>query len=405
VIPGRSRQLGRLAAFLVLGLGLSGCFESKEEAALSAYEDRDFGRAAELAAELAAEDNPRGYELQALLSAQGIGRPLDFTDAMALIDKAVALDPALEPARRTILDRVAIAETQGEKAFAAEDYDRALRLAEPLAAYGSAVGADLLDRLYAGHYVLLPESTLTWRSFWSRCSGSIRDEDEAEGEARFSDECLNKHVVWEGTLVRLRGKEASIKMSPGRSRAPVDVALALPEVPADDPIEAFGRRVRFGGTIAARGTVVRPDRLSEAAIIGPAYQTQADRDADQVAQIKDVRAACINLLTNLYKTSHAPEWVEAARQRAKENNWPAQPMAFSIRLTTPDTAFEKQNDGSWVGHVEGVAEIILARVKPGHFTSIAFAGQCRVERLDTKKPEEIGTADIASEEVQIDFEG
>ena len=80
-------------------------------------------------------------------------------------------------------------------------------------------------------------------------------------------------------------------------------------------------------------------------------------------------------------------------------------MAFSVRLTSPDTRFEKQDDGSWVGSVEGVAEIILARVKPGHFTSIAFTGNCRVERLDTRKPEEIGTAEISTEEVLIDFEG
>jgi len=390
------------SALLLLGL-LAGCFESEEEAAVSAFRDRDYDRAARLADSLAEDNHPRGYEIQALLAAQGIGVPQDFARATALMDEAVALDPAYDSSRSLILERVRATEKAAEAALDRGDHANALRLARPLADYGSDTGREILDRLYSDHQVLLPGSDLTWRAFWNRCSGSIRDEDEATGTARFQSECLGRRIVWDGTIVRAREGEITVKMRPGRSRAPQDLVLDMIDAP-EDPIETFGRKVRFAGIVAGRGSVSKPDRLEQAAVLGPAWMTRADEAEAEQKAADSVRTACVDLLTHLYKTSHAPAWVGAARRRAEENDWPEQPMAFSIRITSPDDAFRQQADESWRADVEGVASIILARVKPSRYTEIAFSGHCDIRRLGIKDPTKIGSAEIFEEEIRIDFE-
>ncbi|MDP6953422.1 MAG: hypothetical protein QGF53_11765 [Alphaproteobacteria bacterium] len=73
----------RRAITLLLLVALGACFESDEERAVRAYTERDHETAQELARELAAADNPRGFDLLALMAAQGMGQPVYFEQALA----------------------------------------------------------------------------------------------------------------------------------------------------------------------------------------------------------------------------------------------------------------------------------------------------------------------------------
>ena len=126
-----------IAARVAMAMGLvallSGCFDSKEDQATAAYRTRDFAAARELARELADAGNPRGIELQALMAAQGLGRAVDFAEAVALIDRAVAIDPSFQASRRAILDQIAASGAVARTLFEGGQYRRALVLAEALA--------------------------------------------------------------------------------------------------------------------------------------------------------------------------------------------------------------------------------------------------------------------------------
>ena len=259
----------RLLAPVLLALALNGCFESKDERALGAYRDGDYETALALAEELAREGHARGHELLALAAAQGIGGDRDYAEAMRRIDAAVAADPGFEASRTRLRAQITADEEIARKAFAKGDFARAAALAEPLAAYGSPAGRDLLDQLYAGHFVLLPGSEMTWRQFWTECSGSVRREAEGADATAFENSCAGRNVVWDGYLVGRRGQTAFLRMAPGRGRVRQDLAVALAGEP-DPALAEPGTKVRFSGIIAGRGDESRPDRLSDGSIVGRA---------------------------------------------------------------------------------------------------------------------------------------
>ena len=143
------------AALALCAVLLVGCFESDEERAVAAYRDDEYAIARTLAHKLADADNPRGFELLALMTAQGLGGEMDFAAAFALAERAIALDASYEPSRATIESFIDATATSAEAAFAAGHYDRARALAEPLEAFGHAGGGALVNRLITGGYVAL----------------------------------------------------------------------------------------------------------------------------------------------------------------------------------------------------------------------------------------------------------
>ena len=98
-------MFGRAITLLLL-VALGGCFESDEERASRAYTERDYETAQELSRELADAGNPRGFDLLALMAAQGMGQPVDFQQAFANAERAIALDPGYASTRDAILARI-----------------------------------------------------------------------------------------------------------------------------------------------------------------------------------------------------------------------------------------------------------------------------------------------------------
>ena len=258
--PGR-----QFAVMLVLLTGLSGCFESDEERALAAYEAYEFASAAALSERLAADGNPRGYHLLSLLTAQGLGREVDYAAALVLADQAAALIVAMAAA--------------AQAAFEAEDYERAFALTAPLDAFGHACAENLRRRLISGHYVALPGSALAWLTFWHTCSGNTRYESDRQADATFAADCLGRSVVWDGTVVRVFNDKVNVKMTPGRPGAGYDLRLEL--VAPDEADVRPGAKMRFSGVIDARGTPSRADKLVAARLIEAAPLTDKDLVRDE----------------------------------------------------------------------------------------------------------------------------
>ena len=125
-MPGRAQRIIRflgLGTLLTLGfLPLTACFESDEERAVSAYRDHDYETARPLAQTLAEAGAPRGYELLALMTAQGLGADMDFAKAFDLAESAIALDASYESTRATIESFVEATASSAEAAFAAGQY-------------------------------------------------------------------------------------------------------------------------------------------------------------------------------------------------------------------------------------------------------------------------------------------
>ena len=266
----RAGNIGAWAGLAcLLALTLTGCFESNEEKADRAYANYDFETAHVLARELVAEGNPHGYELLALMAAQGLGRPIDYGEAFELAEKAEALDPAYARARKAIAEHIDAKVTAAQAAFDAEDFERAYALTEPLARHGHPDGLALRKALVVGHYVLLPGSDMSWLEFWNTCSGNTRFVTNEQSHQAFAEQCVDRHAVWDGTVIRVGGGQADIKMQPGRPGPRHDLTLKLAgEAPKE--LTAPGGKVRFGGVIAERGTPAKPDILVEARLIEPA---------------------------------------------------------------------------------------------------------------------------------------
>lgn len=272
--PGR-----QFAVMLVLLTGLSGCFESDEERALAAYEAYEFASAAALSERLAADGNPRGYHLLSLLTAQGLGREVDYAAALVLADQAAALDRAYAATRDTVAALIVAMAAAAQAAFEAEDYERAFALTAPLDAFGHAGAENLRRRLITGHYVALPGSALAWLTFWHTCSGNTRYESDRQADATFAADCLGRSVVWDGTVVRVFNDKVNVKMTPGRPGAGYDLRLEL--VAPDEADVRPGAKMRFSGVIDARGTPSRADKLVAARLIEAAPLTDKDLVRDE----------------------------------------------------------------------------------------------------------------------------
>jgi len=366
-------------AGLVCGLALllAGCFESDEERASQAYTEYDFVTALALAKKIADEDNPRGYELLALMAAQGLGQPIEFADAFELADKAAALDPTYQNTRDTIAGLITAKAEAAAVAFEAEDYERAYALTEPLAAYGHEKGVTLKKTLIIGHYVALPGSDLSWLSFWNICSGNTRFTTNEQSNQAFAEQCSNRQAVWDGTVVRTINGEAYVKMNPGRPGARHDLTLRLSGA-APAALMVPGSKVRFGGVIAERGTPARPDILVEARLIGPAPMNDDESRRAEVDKIRAVMRACQELAEARFRENHMPDWAIEVEAKVRAGGSPRS-RAFSlfVGVVSEANVFQRTDDGGWHGVWSGTVTIQSVVARTAQVTS--FSADCRMD--------------------------
>jgi len=353
---------------------LAGCFESKAERAVEAFRERDYETALALARELSAEGHPRGYEILALASAQGLGMARSYTEAMRWIEKAASADPAFRRSQEMIEAQITMAEQRARQAFEAGAFERAADLAAPLADYGSATGRDLINRLHTDHYVTLPGSELTWRRFWNECSGVVRREDEGADAAVFEDRCKGRSVVWEGYLVGRRGDEIMLRMDPGRGRVRQDLVVSLAEA-AEPAAAEVGAKIRFAGVIAARGDEARPDRLAEGRILGPGTLSRFEMAREDLERRKLIDAICVKLVEAYYRDHHTPDWIAEIIGERREAGLPIR-FYYTIEPETGADVFRQSDDGSWQGRLAGQARITNYRIRRSHLAD--FTADCRI---------------------------
>lgn len=357
VRPSPKKPFGSVGAPSLFGLLLlAGCFESDEERAVSAYQDHDYETAHALSRVLADAGNPRGFELLALMSAQGLGVEMDFAEAFALADQAAGLDASFEATRATIDTYLDSSAASAEAAFAAEQFERARALAKPLANYGHPEAALLENRLVTGGYVALDGSALSWRDFWNECSGNTRREANEEAAASFATRCANQPAVWDGTVVSLRNDVLFVKMDPGRRRARYDLALSLAAMPAPGSAER-GEKIRFSGTIEAAGDSGRPDRLQDARVIGPGLLTPEETAEKTTLEREAVVGACRRLINDAIRTSHAPDWTHALRESLPEIERKRLRFYTFIGIDSPAKEIGRRDDGGWLARLSGHATI------------------------------------------------
>ena len=374
-----------IAARVAMAMGLvallSGCFDSKEDQATAAYRTRDFAAARELARELADAGNPRGIELQALMAAQGLGRAVDFAEAVALIDRAVAIDPSFQASRRAILDQIAASGAVARTLFEGGQYRRALVLAEALADYGDAEGGALARVLITGHYVALDGSDMSWLDFWNRCGGNTRGERPGAMEAAFARDCAGRRAVWDGHVSGRKDARLFIRMRPGRPRGHPDLALELAD-PKDGMARApHGGKIRFSGVIAARGEPRKPDVLRDARVLGPAPLSEAEQTEVTRRQRQAIVAACRKLTEVAYRANHMPEWavnLQAWRASASRHE-DAISYAFYVMvdITSDAEAFSRRADGTWHGAYEGF--VTLQSGTPRATEVLDFTAECEID--------------------------
>ncbi|HEX9647598.1 MAG TPA: hypothetical protein VGB88_08875 [Alphaproteobacteria bacterium] len=366
-----------LAAAVVAALALAACSESDEDKATAAYERGDFQAAGALAGALAAAGNPRGLELLALMAAQGLGRAIDYGEAFALIDRAIALNPSYADTRAAIEARRTAATAASAKAFDTGDYERAYDIARPLAAFGDDDSARLVDALVTGHYIRLPGSDMSWRRFWEQCSGNTRFETEAEAEAGFDSGCAGLHAVWDGLVVRALPGELHVKMTPGRPAAHHDITLML-DPPPDPELASPGRKVRFAGVVAARGTPSRPDVLAQGAIIGPAPLTAEEASHEQTVVLQAVMNACQTLVEERFRAELMPQWAIEVEAQVRAGGSPRS-RAFSlfVGITSGPDAFARQADGTWHGRFDGTVTIQSVVARTAQVTE--YTADCTID--------------------------
>jgi hypothetical protein len=384
----------RHAITLLLLVALGGCFESDEERAARAYTERDYGTAQELAQGLAAENNPRGFDLLALMAAQGMGRQVDFQQAFAHAERAIALDAGYASTRDAILSRIDhnMASAQGN--FDDGNYARALSLAEPLGAYGHEAAAILVNTLITGHYVALPGSAMSWRDYWDRCSGNIRREDNDQADATFAEECLGKTIVWDGHVVRATDQALTIKMRPGRPASRNDLTLKL-DAPPDRAVANNGRKIRFAGTIDARGNPNRPDLLVAGAVIGPAPLTRDEQAREVELDRHIVIGGCQILVEELYRAEHMPQWAIETEARVLEGGSPRS-RAFSllVGILSESKVFNRGEDGAWLSIFDGTVTIQSVVARTAQVTK--FTAECAMDSVYRK-------GDVPSEHGSLRF--
>lgn len=363
---------------LVAGL-LGGCFESDEERASEAYEAHDFAAATTLSESLAAAGNPRGYQLLALMAAQGLGRAVDFAAALKAADQAATLDNAYGATREEVTTLMLATATGAEAAFERADYERALALAEPLHAFGHAGATALRRRLITGHFVALPGSALSWLAFWNTCSGNTRYETDAGSDEAFAGGCLGRAVVWDGTVVRIVQDKVNIKMTPGRPGARHDLRLELAAAEKVDPALAKpGTKVRFAGVIDERGTPSRADNLIAARLIETAPLTDEDLARDDVNRLSAAMAACQKLAERLFRAGYMPEWAIETEAKVRAGGSPSS-RAFSlfVGIVSESDAFSRTANGGWHGLFDGTVTIQSVVARTAQVTK--FTADCTIE--------------------------
>lgn len=371
--PPRAR---RAAAALACLAALGGCFESAEERAVRAYDSHDFEAARALASELAAAGNPRGHELLALMAAQGLGQPVDYAAAFAAVERAAAADAGFESAAAAIRGRLAADRAAAEDAFAAGRYEIALRLADPLAAFGDEAGAALQRRLITGHHVALPGSDMSWRAFWQNCAGNVRFEDENAGRKAFDDNCRGRAAVWDGTVMRRQGGMALVKMRPGRPGARADIYLELEGEPDPDLVRP-GVKARFAGVIAERGTPAHPDRLAGARFVGPAPLTREEAGRAEARMRQSVASACQKLAEEAYRAGHMPEWaLETERLTVARGSPGSRAFSLQVGVTSPIDRFARTPEGGWRGAFDGTVSIQSTVARTSQI--VGFSAECEL---------------------------
>ncbi len=393
------RTMGRagLRSLLTLGLlSLAGCFESDEERAVSAYRDHDYDTARILAQDLAESGGPRGYELLALMTAQGLGGDMDFAKAFELAGRAIAIDASYQPTRATIESFVEATAASSEAAFAAGQYDRARALAEPLDAFGHAGGSAMVNRLITGGYVALDGSAMSWRAFWSECSGNTRNESDAKASDTFDARCGDKSAVWDGVVVGQRNEVLLVKMEPGRRRARHDLALTLAAAPASGLAER-GEKIRFSGTIAAAGDASRPDRLRDARVIGPGLLTPEETAQKQTLERESVVGACRRLINQAIRTSHAPDWTHALRESLPEVEQKRLRFYTFIGIDSPAKEFLRRENGGWLARLTGHATIQAHNAQTASTQDFLVA--CEVDADHRTKPRGEALGSVTFEEL------
>lgn len=390
----------RLAGAALLGAALlAGCFESDEERALGAYRDRDYDTARTLATRIAEEGNPRGFELLALMAAQGLGGEVDFAAALALVERAIALDPSYRSSRETIEGHIEARAEAAERAFASGRYEPARVLSAPLAASGHEAGAALHARLHTGQYVALDGSAMSWRDFLDRCSGNTRRET-GDAEAAFAAECRGKPAVWEGVVSGRSGERLLMKMAPGRLRARHDLALDLAEAP-DPALAAPGTKVRFEGVVAARGDAYHPDLLADARVLGRAALSPEEearkRERESARELQLVMSACRKMLVTAFRARHAPGWIEELRERASAEERQRIRPYYYFGIDTPAEGYRRLDDGSWRARVVGYVRVLSPNDQISSITD--FVALCRVDADHASKPREAAKGTVTFESV------
>ena len=374
----RGSSAARVLA-LSAAIALGACREDDEERAAEAYDSFDFATARALAAEIAAAGNPRGHELLALMAAQGLGQPVDYAAALAAIDRAVAGDGAYAATREAILGRIAAARAGAEEAFAAERYERAFRLAGPLAAWGDEAGMALETTLITGHFVALPGSAMSWRDYWGRCSGNNRFEDEERGRRTFAADCAGRAVTWDGIVTRNAGGIVQIKMDPGRPGARPDLTLELAsDADAHRALARIGAKVRFAGTVAARGSPNHPDTLGAARLVGPAPLTPREAERAETRQRQNAASACQRLVEAVYRDGHMPAWAVETERLVIEGGSPRS-RAFSLHVGIASglDRYERAPEGGWRATIEGTVTLQSVVARTAQVTG--FTADCTLD--------------------------
>jgi hypothetical protein len=368
-------------ALAIVLLGLAGCFESDEERAVEAYDAHDFAVAASLAEGLTKDGNASGYQLLALMAAQGLGRDMNFADALDLADEAAALDTTFTSTRDDVTAVIEATAAAAQKAFDAADYDRSLVLAGPLADFGHQGGATLHNQLITGHYVALPGSDLSWRGFWETCSGNIRHETDARSEQAFAEQCRGRSVIWDGTVVRVINDKVYIKMRPGRPGSRQDLTLSLAAAlaeTANQELAVPGRKIRFAGVIDSRGTPNRADTLAEAALIGDAPLTETEVATGDLPAARTALAACRKMAEIRYRSEQLTEWNEETKRHVRNGGRAGErAFNFTVKLSSQTDAFVRAPNGDWRAVLEGAAIMQMIVERTSRITD--FTVNCTID--------------------------
>jgi hypothetical protein len=386
-----------------LTVALAGCFESDEERAAEAYESYDFETAHRFAEKSAGNGNPRGYRLLALMAAQGLGRSVDYAEALRLADEAARLGPDYANTRDMVSQQIEDTAAAAQAAFDVEDFERAYALTGPLAAHEHAPSVALRKRLITGNYVILPGSDMSWRTFWNTCSGNTRFDTNERSNQAFLEQCGDRSAVWDGTVVRTRNGEAFVRMTPGRPGARHDLTLRLAgEAPSE--LMVPGAKVRFSGVIAERGTPARPDILIEARLIEPAPLTDDENRRAEVDKVRAVMRACQELAEALFRENHMPDWAIEVEAKVRAGGSPRS-RAFSLFVGVVSEAdvFERTDDDGWRGIWSGTVTIQSVVARTAQVTN--FTADCQMDSRFKRGalPEQHGTLTfVAITEPKVD---